>query len=98
MNLNPYGIYVPKEKTFFYLISGKIKLGNAVDRLRSVLTMREILTFRPPDRETPYQVMTLEEAQEAGYECKGIPLNSHVAQLAEQPEQGQRKGLWSRGG
>jgi len=81
------GVWTPSNKTFYYLQAGPHHLINVIERLRSILVARELISYvkrDPNDREPAYRVMTMETAKERGYAVEEIFLNKHVQKVLEQ--------------
>lgn len=85
-----WGVWVRANRTFYWLESGPTRLTHAGDKLRSVLISKNILRYmtehRPIRNEEPYLDMTLEQAQEKGYEVERLFLNDHVRASVEARE------------
>jgi hypothetical protein len=85
-----WGIWVRANKTFYWLETGPARLTHAGDKLRSILIAKNILRYmtdhRPVRNEEPYTDMTLEQAEEKGYEIKRVFLTEHIKVCIEADE------------
>jgi len=75
------GIYSLKTNIFYFLETGKMYIGNTVDRLKKILVKRKVLTFTNQDlmSTAEYKVMPVRDAKLKEYEMVGIPISKHVA-------------------
>lgn len=84
MNKKPteiQGLFVPSNKTFYYLETGPITMNSSLERISKVLIARDITTagIEPPDPTMPKTViMTLAEASEKNYKIEVLYANSHI--------------------
>jgi hypothetical protein len=80
-----WGLWVRKNKTFYWLETGPTHLQFGTDKLRGVLMSREILSYSVRGKtfkgEEPYLDMNLETAQEKEYKIERIFINDHVASI-----------------
>lgn len=75
------GILCRKDRKFYWLETGPAPRTNTIDRLRSVLLRRNLISYHrtdPNDRGPTYKIMTLEEAKEKNLDIVVIYLNKHV--------------------
>lgn len=94
------GLLVLDNKTFYYMETGTIKIINPIDRIMKVLLAKDIITYTGTKEDVStekYKLMTLQEAQEKGYEVQTLYLNSHVrANSAETPVADSRTITWGK--
>jgi len=86
MNEKDLGIYVKKEKKFFYLETGNIFLNSHIIRIKKILIQRNliIMTDASYTDSDQYDVLSIEDAQEKEYEFHTIFLNSHIRKHYEE--------------
>jgi len=98
MDDNSLGIYVVKEKTFYYLESGKVYIRNTVDRLKRVLSQRQLIEFSQHDylNTNDYKVMSCRDAKIDDLEMKAIYVSKHVQESMEKQkaEESEKKSSW----
>jgi hypothetical protein len=88
------GIYIKKTGTFYHMEYGNVDApkATAVDRVIRTLLQRGIIEYDigPEALQTPYKVMSQEEAEQMGAKLEAIPLSQNIKDNpVEQPK---RKG------
>lgn len=86
MDNKSLGIYIPETKTFYYLESGRISVTNTIDRLRSALVNRGIITFDPTrgTRQTQnYEIISIKQAQLDDRTIEAIHISQHTKNMVE---------------
>ena len=94
------GLWCRKNKTFYYLESGNHSIRNPLDRIKTTLISRGLLSWSVSGtklHEEPIIKMSWAEADERGYTAEPIYFNQHVQAQAEAEQQpkGPNKSPWS---
>ena len=94
------GILAPGNNKFYYLECGDFKLMNVIERIRSSLVAKDIITYvnlDPQDNTPPYYVLTLADAKERGLDIEVLYLNKHIKEVKEQTvEKAAASNPWNR--
>ena len=95
------GILCRQDRTFYYLETGNLTPRNNIDRLRSILMTRGLISYHrtdATDRTDPYRIMTLKEAEEKGVQTQVIYLNKHIEKVvkAQQQKKERNSNPWGR--
>lgn len=84
------GVWVRSNKTFYLLVTGKLRVTNPQDRILNYLIQKEIIELDPYNKislgKEPYVLMQLEEATDKGYQIEKIYLNPHIKAQLEKEE------------
>jgi hypothetical protein len=90
------GIYCVETKTFYYLESGNVKVYNTVDRIRTTLTRRGVMTIARDGTldSANYPILTVREAKIRDYKMEPIFLSDHVRKLVESGLLKKSDGPW----
>ena len=92
------GILLTDEKTFYWLETGNVNVGNEVERIRSRLMSRNVNLFPavPTAAGLPptHQMISLLEAENAGYKTEIMYLNSHIKSVVTQTKSEQDTSAW----
>jgi hypothetical protein len=83
LNSKTVGVYIPSNKTFYYLEAGENYIGNSIDRIKKALIQRNLIL---PDLNTnysksSYSIIKYEEANQSGYNIEPIFLSQHIKAL-----------------
>jgi hypothetical protein len=94
------GLWCRKDKVFYYYESGHHSVRNPLDRIKTTLISRNLLTWSVGGtrlHEEPIVKMSWAEAEERGYVVQPMYFNNHVKEQAEaeQQPQGSSKSPWS---
>ena len=94
------GLWCRKDKIFYYYESGPHSIRNGLDRIKSVLISRGLLSWSVSGtrlHEEPVVKMSWAEAEERGYDVQPIYFNSHVKTMVEADMQprGPSKSPWN---
>ena len=81
------GIFVIKDRVFYYLEAGDDVLNKNFDRLRGTLLAKGKISYVVDRNETTYRTMSLAEAKEQGLDMKVIYYNKFVKQKFENQKQ-----------
>ena len=95
---NIQGIWCRETNKFYYFETGRSPGHNNVDRLRTILTSRDLIKANPlgPSYgEEPYLIMSLSEAEKKEYEVEVIYMNSHIEAMAKEEMTKEIKSAWS---
>lgn len=79
------GIYLKKNKTFYYLEYGENYVQNTLDRVRKALIQRNLLNALPDNnsRDVQYEIISYKQAYDNSVEMKPIYISKHVQSLME---------------
>ena len=82
------GIYLPQEKTFYYLEAGPNHIGNTLDRVRKTLIQRgKIVPSINTNYAKPnYEFMSVSDAENKDVTMVPIYISKHIQQLFETSE------------
>lgn len=86
------GIFVKSNKTFYYIESGPITVGNTIDRIINSLIAKDIIQFtatRDEVNEEKYKMLSLADAESKGYKIETMYLSAHVKRTAPEAEAAQ---------
>jgi hypothetical protein len=93
------GIYIPANKTFYYLETGPHFVSSEIERLRNILTQRGHVLFNTglaEPGERLYEVITLHTAKEKERTIEVIYLNAHVeSTFKNSPASKKESGGWT---
>lgn len=82
-----WGVWVRKNKTFYYLESGETTLVNPQDKIINILFGKGIIKIDTQNKvkafEEPYIVMPMDKAQERNYTIEILFANSHIKSIYE---------------
>lgn len=62
MDRDTMGIYVPSNKTFYYLEAGGALIGNTIDRIKKTLVQRNVITVSIDGSPSDYRMMSKENS------------------------------------
>lgn len=99
MREDSYGIFVPSNKTFYYLESGDIYVSNTLERLKTILTKRGILKLditKIKAESTPHKIMTVTEAKINDLALEPIYISKHVQGLFTDKTELLKKSKWGK--
>ena len=79
------GIFLPEEKTFYYLEAGDNHIGNTLDRVRKTLIQRgKIIPALNTNYAKPnYEFMSFSDAEKRDVNMVPIYISKHVQKLFE---------------
>lgn len=82
------GIYLPEEKTFYYLEAGPNHIGNTLDRVRKTLIQRgKIVPSVNTNYAKPnYEFMSVSDAEKKDVNMLPIYISKHIQKLFEESE------------
>ena len=85
-NERDLGIYLPKEKTFYYLEAGDSWIGNTVDRVRKALVQRELIKidYTSLNKQMNYEIMSIKDAMSKDYNMSPIYISKHIESIFSQ--------------
>jgi hypothetical protein len=80
LNSKTIGVFIPGNKTFYYLEAGDNYIGNPIDRVKKALIQRSLIL---PQLNTNYSkplysIITYDEAHKNDYAVKPIFLSKHI--------------------
>jgi hypothetical protein len=80
INKDAMGIYVPKNKTFYYLETGGIFIGNTVDRIKKTLIQRALINVSIDGSPSDYKIFSYKvfTSTYPEYAVKPIFLSKHI--------------------
>tara|TARA_Y100001970_G_scaffold291695_2_gene429874 strand:- start:1780 stop:2082 length:303 start_codon:yes stop_codon:yes gene_type:complete len=91
------GILVKKEKKFYYLETGKVYIGNTIDRLKKTLYKRNLLSFDPSGNlldTTDHEIITCSEAKLQNYEMIPVYISKHIEKSLLETEETKSSSSW----
>lgn len=91
------GIWCRKDGVFYYLETGDHIIHNELERLKTSLLARELITFsqsRVVSGEETHKVMKRSEAKEKKYEIKPIYVTNHVKKTIEERDLAKDSNPW----
>ena len=79
------GIYLPEEKTFYYLEAGANHIGNTLDRVRKTLIQRGkiVPAVNTNYAKSNYEFMSMSDAEKKDLNMVPIYISKHVQKLFE---------------
>jgi hypothetical protein len=86
MDRDTMGIYVPSNKTFYYLEAGGALIGNTIDRIKKTLVQRNVITVSIDGSPSDYRMMSKREflSKHPDYHMKPIYISKHVENMLTQ--------------
>ena len=90
------GIYCIRDKTFYYLETGKVYVANTVDRLKKTLINRDLIEFTEGSylNTDDYKIITCRDAKLEDYNIKPIYISEHVRKTLEENNEESTKKTW----
>jgi|11BtaG_2_1085332.scaffolds.fasta_scaffold00356_8 hypothetical protein len=87
------GIYILKNKTFYYLEAGDNYIGTSIDRIKKALIQRNLILpqINTNYSKPLYSVITYDEAYRNSYSVEPIFLSKHI-KLMYNEKQAEEKG------
>lgn len=87
------GIYVPSEKTFFYLETGDYWSGNSIDRIKKTLIQRSLIHISLDGKPSSYSIITYSDfsSKYPTYEVKPIYISKHIESMIHEDANAQAK-------
>ena len=81
------GVYLHKEKVFYYLEAGDNYIGNTVERVRKTLIQRGLITASVGNITTvDYTIISIKQAKMKDYILKPIYLSKHIQNIYQQEQ------------
>ena len=81
-----WGILEEDSQTFYYIESGLPRVAPSLDRLRTILIQREIISM-VGTLHNKHKIMQYSEAKRLGYKLEPVFTSAHVRQVWEQEQQ-----------
>ena len=90
------GIYCIKDKTFYYLETGKVYVANTVDRIKKTLIHRDLIEFTTGSflNTDDYKIITCRDAKLEDYKIKPIYISEHIRRTLEETTEEDTKKAW----
>jgi hypothetical protein len=98
MRDNSLGIYCLKDKTFYYLESGKVYVSNTIDRIKKTLISRGLIEFSPESHHLSqnYKIVTCRDAKLEDYTMQPIYISANVRKYLEENTEKEATGSWGK--
>lgn len=80
------GIAVRNTKIAYFLDPGKLYFTPSLQQLRNTLSQRGVISIKDDKKGIGvlnFEILTLKEAKERGYEIVAIHMSEHIAKIAE---------------
>lgn len=87
------GIYLPDNKTFYYLETGQYWSGNSIDRIKKTLIQRGLMNISLDGKPSPYSIITYHDfiSKYPNYEVKPIYISKHIESMINETQVAQNK-------
>ena len=85
LNSKTIGIFIPENKTFYYLEAGDNYIGNSIDRVKKALIQRSLILpqLNTNYSKSLYSVITYDEAYKNDYNVEPVFLSKHIKSIYE---------------
>ena len=93
LNSKTIGVFILKNKTFYYLEAGDNYIGNSIDRIKKALIQRSLIVpqLNTNYSKSSYSIITYDEAYKADYTIEPIFLSKHIKSIYDK-KQKEEKG------